>query len=170
MVGSAGAEGAAVRGGGPGVGEEPARAVGDKSQSYRLRLVLGLGLAALWTFVALPQVVGSWLEAVRTPAADGLPAGALRELMNSAADECPAEPRLLLLSDEPIAWMQGSYLIYPQRIDVIQTVDGFTSADLDAHAGGCLMWYRSSAPRIQPFVARLAPIRCLDEGCLYRLR
>lgn len=127
-------------------------------------------LLLVWIAGASPRIADAWITAVRTPAASGMPASALHYLMDNVLEECPAAPRLLLLSDDPRGWMQGSYLIYPRRIDVIQQVDGFTSADLDTHSGGCLMWYRSQAARLGPFGPRLALVRCLDEGCLYRVR
>jgi len=142
------------------------------------RLAISSTAVLVGSYPGVPIAWSDWLTAVRAPpAAEAYPdlwtessAGALNVLMAAAQNACQQAPRLLLLSDEPAAWMWGSYLLYPQRLDVVQSVDGFTAANLDEHSGGCVLWYGSQGTRLEPFVERLAPLRCTAEGCLYRVR
>lgn len=133
------------------------------------RNVFGYLVLALWAYVGLASAGSVWLSAVQTPQGSALSESSLTRLMSAAREECPGEPRPLLLSDEPVAWMQGSYLLYPRRIDVVQRVDGFTGVDLDGYRGGCLMWYRSQEERLEAFRGQLSVIVCTPEGCLYRI-
>ena len=74
-----------------------------------------------------------------------------------------------MLSDDPITWLQGNYLLYPRRLNVVQSMDGFTAADLNAHTNGCLITYGSVRARLDPFRARLSQAVCAGEDCLYRI-
>src|SRR5439155_2008560 len=80
----------------------------------------------------------------------------LDRLSGTAAVASAAGERVLMLSDDPVGCMRGSYLLYPRRVDVVQRVDGFTAADLDPHAGGCLLTYGPQTHSLYPFRARLS--------------
>ena len=158
-------------------GEGAARPSLGRRAPILARAAAGLALLITWLQAEAPPAWDAWWSAVRTPAAAalsyderaGLPEGQLNILFVAARAACPEDQRVLLLADDPIAWIQGSYLLYPLRLDVVQTVDGFTRADLDVHAGGCVLHYGPQGARLEPFLARLDPLGCSPAGCLYRI-
>ena len=127
------------------------------------RVAAALGLVALWLAVAAPAAWERWTA--DSPPNDQSP----DELAGLAARLCPAAQRVLLLTDNPVGWMRGSYLLYPRRLDVVQRVDGFTDADLDTHAGGCVLNYGPQTHDLAPFSARLSALRSGESGVLYRI-
>src|SRR5688500_16873363 len=146
---------------------------------FLARVVLGLGLLGVWVWQGLPPAWEAWRGAAQTRPAGALsydelratlPEGPLNLLAAAARTACPPELELIAVTDNPIAWLQGNYLLYPRRLYVIQPVDGFTVADLDARTGGCLFTYGPQRARIEPFRARLMPLTCAGEDCLYRVR
>ena len=149
----------------------------DRARSV-LRVVIGLCLLDIWAQAGLPAAWDSWRTAMYTPSASNisydeqratLPQGSLNVLIAATRDNCLATPPTIILSDDVVSWFQGNYLLYPRPLDVIQSVDGFTSADFDTHTGGCLFTYGPERDRLQPFLTRLAPIKCAEGDCLYRI-
>ena len=132
----------------------------------------------VWMIGGLPFAWENWWAAMRTPSATGLsyeqlratlPDGPLNSLLAAARNYCVAEPALVIMSDNVAAWIQGNYLLYPRRIDVIQSVDGLTIADFTVHDGGCLLSYQPNADRLETFSQHLSEITCAGESCLYRI-
>ena len=113
-------------------------------------------------FIALQQSSGG-------PAAADPAIRAVTQLAEAARSACPGPRAVLVVSDDPLTWLRGNYLLYPRRLDVVQSVDGFTPADLDAHAGGCLFTYGGERARIDPFRPRLSPVACVADDCVYRV-
>ena len=90
-------------------------------------------------------------------------------LATAAGSACPGGGPILVVSDDPIAWLRGNYVLYPRKLDVVQSVDGFTAADLDAHSGGCLLTFGPQRSRIEPYRPRLLQAACTGDDCVYRV-
>ena len=143
-----------------------------------LRVMVGIGLLGLYIQVGGPGSLTALHAAANTPLTAGvsyddlratLPEAELNVLMSAAARVCSPDQPVLVLSDDPITWLQGNYLLYPRRLNVVQSMDGFTAADLNAHTNGCLITYGPARARLDPFRARLSQAVCAGEDCLYRI-
>ena len=145
----------------------------------RLRALLVLVFAGAWLWPLAPPAWDAWAASVPTPSTLGaspdalrapLPEGRLAALLVAAQSACPAGKRVLVLSDEPAAWFLGSYLLYPRRLDVVQSVDGFTAADMESHRGGCAVIYGPHRHRIEPYLGDVATVTCGQDGCVFRVQ
>src|SRR5205823_6664670 len=129
----------------------------------KARSAAALALMCVWLAVAVPGTLERW--GAQPSTADRL----LDELTYEAVSACPTDQRVLLLSDDTVGWMRGSYLVYPLRLDVVQRVDGFTASDLDTHAGGCLLTYGPQTHSLDALSSRLSTLRPGESGALYRI-
>ena len=85
-------------------------------------------------------------------------------------DRDPLALFVLMLNNGSAASNLADYFFYPRRVDLIDLNEPFTSADLNAHMGGCLIYYGTQAgKRLDSFRTRLKEILCSGEGCLYSI-
>ncbi len=155
-------------------------APGARTGSMRLIALraLACALVAIWIGAGGGPAWEAWVAAVnfaeplakdgRSPAG-GHPLEIVTVLAGTARTACPGDGPVLVISDDPFAWLRGNYLLYPRRLDVVQSVDGFTAVDLDAHRGGCLFTYGPQRARIEPFRPRLTAAGCAGDDCVYRI-
>jgi hypothetical protein len=134
---------------------------------YTIRFALGIGVILSW---ALPLLGPTSASRVDPPSAPSPFAQqmAFTPVLDMARTYCPPQARVLMLSNNSSAGDLADYFIYPQRKDMPGLDRPLSAADLDAHAGGCLIYYGQMAGQLlDPFRARLKEIICSGNGCLY---
>ena len=120
----------------------------------------------------------TWSTAIQAPSAAQVPYDEQRaslegydlyRLLLAARDRCPPDKNILALTDDIRADQQGHYVLYPRRLDIVRPAQPFGAADLEAHAGGCALFYGDDVYRLfAPYQALLAEqIACVEHGCLY---
>jgi hypothetical protein len=143
-----------------------------------LRVALAVGALAGWVWRGGPLIGDLWAQAAHTPSAAGVAYDAQRaevegytiyQLLIAARAACPPDQPVLALSDDIRTDQQGNYVLYPRAIDIVRLADSFGTANLDAHAGGCVLYAGPVGQRLDPFKARLTELTCTPAGCLYRI-
>ncbi|HKP54452.1 MAG TPA: hypothetical protein VJ183_17585 [Chloroflexia bacterium] len=111
-----------------------------------------------------------------TVVADPSPLSALRgqtrylyPLLTAVQTSCPRSPATLTLTDDPLPYQLGNYVLYPHYLEVINPLEPFDQAILTSHAGGCIFYYITGREQLAPFMGRLEEIACSEGGCLYRI-
>lgn len=147
---------------------------------YAIRSALGVGVILAWIIVPMRPMLTGLLptQVAPTPAQVASPQTAqatpsktesFMPTLDKARMYCPPNAPVLMLADGVAPSQLADYFVYPRRVDLILLADPFSATDLDAHAGGCLVYYGSqAAQRLDPFKARLKEIICSD-GCLYHI-
>jgi hypothetical protein len=93
------------------------------------------------------------------------------ELLEKARGMCPEDRPFILVDDDGAVSQMTDYLLYPRKIEYIQTKVPFEASNLANSAGGCAANYGpGTARRLDPYVARLERIVCAADGCLYSIK
>jgi hypothetical protein len=76
----------------------------------------------------------------------------------------------LALTDDPLVYQLGNYVLYPGYLEVISPLEELDQATISSRAGGCVFYYISGRERLAPFMAQLTQIMCAEGGCLYLIK
>lgn len=139
---------------------------------YAIRYALGLGVILSWAVLplnsALAELAATWQTPRQTVQGTVSKTELFIPALTQAGTYCPPQSRVLILNSGTGVGNLTQYYVYPRRVDLIELSQPFTASDLDAHKGGCLLYYGAEAgQRLDPFRSRLTQIKCSGDGCLY---
>jgi hypothetical protein len=149
----------------------------SRVRTLAVRIMAGVAVLA-WLWTGRFPAAGGCSAAVEAERRLGVPleerwsgrdAAGLVALAVAANGTCPRDQTVMVVTDQPVAWLLPNYLLYPRRLYVVQPPDGLTAADFDDRPGGCVLSYGEQRRRLVDFAPRLSSLVCHDGDCLHRI-